>query len=317
MSDINSVLGSVTGDKLGFTLVHEHVSVSSAGFPQVFPEFIDRRGTIDAAVRQLRSAFEEGVRTIVDVTTMDLGRDITLLKEVSRLSGVQIIPCTGTWIDIPRVLGVASPDVVADLYIREIQAGIEGTGIKAGIIKVANNAPGVSPEGEVILRAAARASKRAGVRITTHTDAQARIGEKQISIFEDEGVDLINVCIGHSNNTTDTDYLIGIATKGAYIGMDNYPGGRRPGTPNWEERTSILADLIKAGIGDRLMLSRDYNVTVTPVNQEERDQRLQYNPDGYSFVSRRVLPRLRELGVSDEAIHDITVENPRRFLTGS
>lgn len=317
MSTVNSVLGPVTGDELGFTLVHEHVAVSSAGFPQVFPEFIDRQGTIDAAVTQLQSAFQEGVRTIVDVTTMDLGRDITLLEEVSRLSGVQIIPCTGTWLDIPRVLGVASPDVVAELYVREIQAGIEGTGIKAGIIKVANNAPGVSPEGEVILRAAARASKRTGVRITTHTDAQARIGEKQISIFEDEGVDLINVCIGHSNDTTDTDYLIGISTKGAYVGMDHYPGGRRPGTPNWEERTSILADLIKAGIGDRLLLSHDYNVTVTPVNQEEREQRLHYNPDGYSFVSRMVLPRLRALGVSDEAIHDITVVNPRRFLTGS
>ena len=107
------------------------------------------------------------------------------------------------------------------------------------------------------------------------------------------------------------------ATKGAYIGMDHYPGGRRPGTPNWEERTSILADLIKAGIGDRLLLSHDNMVTVTPVNQEERERRLQYNPDGYSFVSRRVLPRLRELGITDEAIHDITVENPRRFLTAS
>jgi len=317
MATVNSVLGPVTGDKLGFTLVHEHVSVSSAGIPQVFPEFIDRQGTIDVAVKQLRSAFEEGVRTIVDVTTMDLGRDIRLLEEVSRLSGVQIIPCTGTWLDIPRVLGAASPDVVADLYTREIDAGIEGTGIRAGIIKVANDATGVSREGEVILRAAARASLRTGVRITTHTDAQARIGEQQIRIFEDEGVDLPNVCIGHSNNTTDTDYLIGIAAKGAYVGMDHYPGGRRPGTPNWEERTSVLSDLIKAGVGDRLLLSHDNLVTVTPANREEREQRLQYNPDVYSFVSRKVLPRLRELGVTDKAIHDITVENPRRFLTGS
>ena len=59
MATVNSVLGPVTGDKLGFTLVHEHVSVSSAGIPQVFPEFIDRQGTIDVAVRQLRSAFGE------------------------------------------------------------------------------------------------------------------------------------------------------------------------------------------------------------------------------------------------------------------
>ena len=142
------------------------------------------------------------------------------------------------------------------------------------------------------------------------------MGENQIAIFEEEGVDLGSVCIGHSNNTTDIDYLIGMARHGAYIGMDHYPGGRRPGTPDWKERTEILARLIEAGITDRLLISHDNLVTVTLANQEEREQRLKYNPDGYSFVSRWVLPKLRTLGVPEKIIQTITVSNPRRFLTG-
>ena len=317
MAMVSSVLGPLDTANLGFTLSHEHVLVASAGIQQVYPEFIDRQGTIEAGVSEFQQAYAEGLRTIVEVSTMDLGRDIRLLEEVSRRSGVQIIACTGTWLDIPRVFRAATPDVIADLYVREIEVGIEGTGIKAGVIKVANDAEGVTPEGEIILRAAARASKRTGVPISTHTNAQARVGDQQIAIFEDEGVDLRHVCIGHSNNTTNTEYLIGMARKGAYVGLDHYPGGRTPGSPNWEERTGILKQLIDAGVGDRLMLSHDNSVTLTIVSQEQQKQRHQYNPDGYLFITRRVLPRLRELGVSEEAVQRLVVDNPRSFFEGS
>ena len=117
---------------------------------------------------------------------------------------------------------------IAPLYIREIEEGIEGTDIKAAIIKVANDVGGVTPEGEIILRAAARAQKATGVPISTHTWAPERVGEQQVAIFEDEGVDLNKVYVGHSNDTDDTDYLIGLLEKGVWIGLDRYPG--RPGS---------------------------------------------------------------------------------------
>ena len=110
MAQISSVLGPLDTADLGFTLSHEHVQVTSAGIQQVYPEFIDRQATITTGVAQLREAYAEGLRTIVDVTTIDLGRDIKLIEQVSRESGVQIVCATGTWLDIPRVFWTATPD---------------------------------------------------------------------------------------------------------------------------------------------------------------------------------------------------------------
>ena len=178
MAVINSVLGPMDTADLGFTLSHEHVLVSSAGIQYVYPEFIDREGTIARGIAELGAARGEGLGTIVDVTTIDLGRDIRLLERVSRESGINIICATGTWRDIPRVFWTADPDVVASLYVREIEVGIEDTGVKAGVIKVANDMGGVTPEGEIILRAAARAQKATGIPISTHTWAPERVGER-------------------------------------------------------------------------------------------------------------------------------------------
>ncbi len=316
MAIINSVLGPLDTANLGFTLSHEHVQVASAGIQQIYPEFLDREGTVETGVTKLGEAHQGGVRTIIDLTTIDIGRDIRMLEEVSRRSGMQIIAATGCWRDIPRVFWVATPDMIADLFTREIEVGIEGTGIKAGIIKVANDVEGVTPQGEIVLRAAARAQKRTGVPISTHSAARERVGEQQLAIFEDEGVDPDRVCIGHSNDSLDIDYLTGIMKRGAWIGLDRYPGGRGPGNPNWEERTETLWRLIDAGYGDRIMISHDWQVSIHIASKEMQEQRHQYNPDGFLFISRYVLPRLRELGATDAVLDQITVDNPRRFFEG-
>src|SRR5204862_36785 len=138
--------------------------------------------------------------------------------------GGNIICATGTWRDIPRAMWNRTPDEVAGLFVREIEQGIGGTGIKAGIIKVANDAEGVTNEGEIILRAAARAARQTGVRISTHSFAPGRVGEQQVAIFEDEGFDLNRVYIGHSNDSTDLDYLQGLLARGVWQGRP--PRGR-------------------------------------------------------------------------------------------
>jgi phosphotriesterase-related protein len=316
MAPINTVLGPRDTSQLGVTLAHEHVAVTSAGIPHVFPEFIDRAGTIERGVEELGEASVEGLRTIVDVTTFDLGRDVRLLEEVSRRSGVQIICATGTWRDIPRAFWNADPDRIAPLYIREIEAGIENTGIKPGIIKVANDAEGVTREGEIVLRAAARAHRATGVPISTHTWAPARVGEQQVRIFEDEGVDLSRVYVGHSNDTTDLDYLLGLLRKGVWLGLDRYPGRQTDVTPDWEGRTETAKRLIDAGFAQRIMLGHDRSVTLAHASAEQIEARRRANPYGYRFILRTVLPRLRELGVSEETILEIMVENPRRFFEG-
>jgi phosphotriesterase-related protein len=169
----------------------------------------------------------------------------------------------------------------------------------------------------VILRAAARTHQRTGVPITTHTWSPDRVGDQQVRILEEEGVDLHRVYIGHSNDDTDLDYQLGLLKKGVWLGMDRYPGGRLPGTPDWEQRTAIVKQLMDAGYTHRLMLSHDYSVPKARYGAEVQEARRRANPDGYTFIPRRVLPRLKELGASDQDIHQIMVENPRRFFEGN
>ncbi len=125
------------------------------------------------------------------------------------------------------------------------------------------------------------------------------------------------VYIGHSNDDTDMDYLLGLLDKGVWLGLDRYPGGRTPGTPDWEQRTEVVKKLIDAGHCGRLMLSHDYSVPKARYMPEEQEARRAANPDGFNFIGRYVLPRLKDLGATDQDIHTMMVDNPRRFLEGN
>lgn len=313
MATVATALGPIDAEQLGVTLSHEHVLTSSAGIRHTYPELLgDPETNLREATEELSLAFAGGIRSIVDVTTLDLGRDARFLAEVSRASGVQIVCATGIWRDIPRTIAWRTPDVIAGLFEREILEGIEDSGIKAGVIKVANDAEGVTEAGERILRGAARASLRTGVPISTHSYAPGRVGEQQWRIFREENVPPEKVYIGHSNDTTDFEYLTGLLREGLWLGWDRYPGGRVVG-PGWEERTETLARLVQEGYAAQVMLGHDWSV-VSGTGAHPEGQRRAYNPDGYLFITNRVLPRLRELGVEDADLRRMLVENPARFL---
>ena len=316
MPTLNTVLGPLEATDLGFTLSHEHVGTNAAGLRHTYPEFIDRAGIIEQSTAALKEAYAEGLRTIVDVSTFDLGRDIAMIAEVARQSGVNIVVATGNHLAVPRPFGDVSPDVIAPMYVREIEEGIEDSGVKAAVIKVASDRGGITPPQEVVLRAAARAHLQTGAPISTHTWSPDRVGEQQVAILEEEGADLNRVYIGHSNDDTDLDYLLGLLEKGVWLGLDRYPGGRVTGTPDWEQRTEVAKKLMDAGHTERIMLSHDYSVPKARNGAEVQEERRRANPDGYNFISRHVLPRLMELGASEQDIHQITVENPRRFFVG-
>ena len=159
----------------------------------------------------------------MDVTTFDLGRDIELMAEVSRRRGVHIIAATGNHRMVPWQFAYSTPSAIAPHFIREIQEGIEGTGIKAGIIKVASGQGGITDAEEVVLRAAAIAQKETGVRISTHTWSPERIGDQHVRVLEEEGVDMNRVYIGHSNDDMDMDYRLGLLDRGVWLGLDRFP----------------------------------------------------------------------------------------------
>ncbi|MCY4367195.1 MAG: phosphotriesterase-related protein [Chloroflexi bacterium] len=317
MPTLQTVLGPIDGADLGFTLSHEHVGTNAAGLRHTYPEIIDRDGIIQQSVAALKEARDEaGVQTIIDVSTFDLGRDIGMIAEVARQSGVNIVVATGNHLAVPRPFGEVSPDVIAPMYVREIEHGIEDTGVKAAVIKVASDRGGITQPQEVVLRAAARAHLQTGTPISTHTWSPDRVGEQQVAILEEEGVNLNRVYIGHSNDDIDMDYLLGLLDKGVWLGLDRYPGGRVPGTPDWEGRTEIAKKLMDAGFTERIMLSHDYSVPKARHGEQVQEERRRANPDGYNFIPRKVLPRLRELGATEADIHQIMVVNPRKFFAG-
>ncbi len=313
---VETVTGPVAASELGFTLSHEHVIVGFPGIKQTYPELMDWEGIESGGIAKLSEARAEGLQSIMDATPFELGRDVLMLKRVSEGSGVNIIASTGTYVDIPRLIWFTHPDRMAAVYIREITEGIEGTGIKAGMIKVADNNFELSNAEEMVLRAASRASNETDIPITTHTQPQNRVGEPQWRIFAEEGVDPARVCIGHSSDSTEFDYLEGLAREGVFLGMDELPGHQL--NEPWREKCDMIKRLIDAGFAGQLMLSHDWSVKLHPDDSwgasEEKHKLV--NPDDYAFIGRNVLPYLREQGVDEEAIRLMTVDNPRRFLAG-
>jgi phosphotriesterase-related protein len=313
MSQINSVLGPIDTADLGFTLMHEHVM--SQGFvardyPELFGEHFMER-IIDGVAEAGRG----GVNTIIDATTFDLGRDVSSLAEISQKTNINIIACTGWWMNYPQFIAGTSPDLYADLFVREIEEGIAGTGIKAGILKSAADYGGVTAEGEIMLRAVARAHRRTSVPIMLHSYAPEQVARQQLAILSEEAVDLNRVAVDHVNDTRDMDYIYWLLEQGCYIGMDRYPGLNLSAYA----RTETLKWLMDAGWTDRLLPSHDFGLA-TPLAfypPEVRESNEKGNPYGYLYIKKVVMAQLREMGVDEALLSTLCVNGPRKFFEGS
>src|SRR5215831_18195835 len=186
MPQVETVRGPVNTEKLGQTLMHEHVFVLSAEIGQNFPEDWgneDRR--VNEAITRLTELKAAGVDTIVDLTVIGLGRYIPRIQRIARQIDLNIIVATGvyTYNDVPMYFHfrgpgtvLDGPEIMVDMFIRDIEEGIAGTGVKAAILKCATDEPGVTPGVERVLRAVAQAHVRTGAPISTHTHAHTERG---------------------------------------------------------------------------------------------------------------------------------------------
>jgi len=311
MATVETVLGPIDAANLGTILSHEHVLVGMGEDNHHYPWMFDWDQTRASAVRELSEAKAGGVDSVIDLTTPDLGRDVEFVRDVAAASGMNVIVATGIWRDVPRSFWARDLDRIADIFVREIEVGIGNTGIKAGAIKVANDMGGVTPEGERILRGAARALKRTGCPISTHHWAPEKVGARQVEIFREEGAPMDRICIGHSADTTDVDYLESLLNTGVYLSMDRYPGG--DGRPDWRQRNATVKALVDRGWAHRLMLGHDHAPSPVLAGWKARSPE---GPTRYLFVSTVAVPALRADGVSEGAINLMLREVPRRFLTG-
>ncbi len=309
MRTVETALGPIATTELGQTLMHEHIVTRSPGVHENWPHLFDRGAILATAERKLADLYGRGIRTIVDLTTVDLGRDIDLIVDVARRSRVHVIVATGVWRMPQRYFGVHGAGDVAELFVRDISRGIGTSGIKAAIIKCATDAEGVTSVIETILWAAARAQRATGVPISTHTWAAGRSGDAQQAIFSQEGVDLRRVIIGHSGDSEDLDYLRGLMRRGSTIGMDRF--GLEHFLPT-AKRVEVIARLCAEGYAGQMVLSHDANCWSDLLSEDEkRRTRPLWH---YNHISDDILPALRAAGVTEDQIEQMLVRNPRAIF---
>src|SRR5579871_2382725 len=261
MANVNTVRGPVDSSNLGVTLMHEHIFVLSTEIMLNYPEaWGDEEQRIQDAITRLNELDSRGVQSVVDLTVIGLGRYIPRIRRVADATPVNIVVATGiyTYNDVPFYFhfrgpgtAMAGPELMTDMFIRDIRQGIADTGVKAGILKCATDSPGMTPGVERVLRAVAQAHRETGVPISTHTHARSRRGLEQQRIFREEGVDLSRVVIGHSGDTTDLDYLEELIANGSYLGMDRF--GIDTILP-FEDRVETVAKLCARGHADKMVL---------------------------------------------------------------
>ena len=198
---------------------------------------------------------------------------------------------------------------MTDMFVKDIEEGIAGTGVKAAILKCATDEPGVTPGVERVLRAVAAAHRRTGVPISTHTHANTRRGLEQQRIFSEEGVDLTRVVIGHSGDTTDIAYLEELIAAGSYIGMDRF--GIDVLLP-FEDRVNTVAKLCERGHADKMVLSHD----AACFNDMLPEAAIPVILPKWNFlhIHNDVIPALKQRGVTDEQIGTMLIDNPRKIF---
>jgi phosphotriesterase-related protein len=317
MGQIETVRGPIEASELGATLMHEHIFIKNQELEENYPnaEWSDE-GTMKVARDGLQALYAKGIRTLVDLTVLGLGRSIPRIKQLAGTVDINIVVATGYYTaehlsgyfkNHGPGLRVDMPEPLDAMFLRDIEVGIADTGVKAAIIKVVTDEQGITADVERVLRSAAHTQLATGVPISTHTNAPLKTGLLQQAFFKKEGVDLDRVVIGHSGDTTDIDYLKELIDNGSPLGLDRF--GINARLPE-ADRIDTVVKLIDLGYADRITLSHDAGYF--SINTEPSHRPVEWH---HAAISDRILPALRSRGVSQATIDQIMVTNPARILS--
>ena len=309
MAHVQTVRGPVPVEEIGFTLPHEHTAIALWHIEGRWDywQLTDDRPVIEAELGRFRDA---GGSCLVDLTLPGVGRDPARLVGLSERTGLHLVMgCgwyRGAYFPAEALIERRSVDDLADELVREATDGVGESGIRPGIIgEIGTDKPWISPAEERVHRAAARASVRTGLGITTHAVMSA-VGLAQLRIFEEEGVDPARVVIGHADSYPVLDHYVALLERGASIEFDFLGMSFTPTERHGEERIAgLVVELLSRGFGGQVLLSQD----VCHDSQLKR-----YDGNGYVHLHESFLPRLRTLGVSQAEIDRLTIDNPRRIL---
>jgi phosphotriesterase-related protein len=315
MPTVETTGGPVDVDELGLTLIHEHFRATDEAGRVQFPHLYDGQADWDAALSDANAVKGHGVTTVVEPGAMFLSRDAAFSKRIADESGLNVVLATGVYSYdyLPQFLLNRDEDGIAAIFVHEIENGIQGTGIKPAFIKCAADEPGVTPNVEKVHRAAARAALQTGLPIMAHSRPASATGPDQMRIFSEEGVDPGTVQIAHTGDTDDLDYIEGLIETGCWIGMDRY--GLDIFLPTEQRNATVLA-LLERGYADRMFLSQDYCSTIDwfPLEVQAYLKANEVPDWSMTFLFEKVIPELKQRGMTDEQLGQMMVANPKTWL---
>lgn len=306
VNNVNTVLGQKAPRSLGMTLMHEHVLVDFIGADRVSRERYNADEVFRAALPHLKQLRAKGCQTLVECTPAFLGRDVALLKRLSQASGLHIVTNTGFYGAandkyVPAFAYQETVDQLAERWVQEFRSGVEGTGIRPGIMKIGVDKGRLSEIDAKLVRAAARAHKKTGLTIASHTgDGVAAI--EQLEILRQEGVHPSALIWVHAQIETDAELHFKAAKLGAWVEFDGIS------EKSAETHLNLVKGMIESGFLSYTLISQDagwYHVG-EPGGGD-------YRP--YTFVFESFIPMLQKAGVLKEDIRTLLLDNPRRALT--
>lgn len=314
---VMGVLGPVSGDQLGQTLIHEHMVfayLSHFADESVAP--YDRKAVEAKCLKMLEDVKALGVKTVVDPSMCDIGgRDPILLKKLAKKSGLNIIVATGLYWEGEggsgyykwnQRVGRNIEDDIYELFKKEITVGIGKTGVKAGVVKLASGDPKISDYEKIVFKAGVRAANELNVPILTHTQG-GTVGPAQQELFLSLGANPKRVLIGHQNNSIDINYHLSQLYKpDFYIGFDR-TSLRDP------KAEDCIIELVKKGYANRILLSHDAIGVWLGRPFAPQPWAANWYP---TYIHKKLIPKMKAAGVTDDQINVMLVENTRRLLTG-
>ena len=303
MAIFRTVLGDVDIDKMGFTLPHEHLITRPPnniikGDPDLLLDDVTKP---EAELTLFKNA---GGKTLADLAPKSYGRNVSVIVEASRKTGVNIIATTGflKGAYFPKEVSEWRINQIADFMISEVVEGMDGTEHKAGIIKAGSSYNFISDLEVKVFKAAVIAADETGAPIMTHTE-KGSMGLEQVELVKSLGFDTSRLIISHIDINPDYYLHKKMCSLGAYIIHDG-PSKVKYGTD--EHIIEILRKLVADGFADRQLLSCDMG---------RRGYWTSYGGGpGFAYIPGKFVPRLLDEGFSRELVDQFTTQNAMSAL---
>lgn len=311
MPFVRTVLGDIEAAELGVTYSHEHLVIAGSRTVELFPDF--RLDDVDQAVAELASAQALGLRSVIDAMPADTGRDVLLLAEVSRRSGVHLVAPTGVhhqryyperhWselLSIEEVTGLLVADIVEGIDALDYGSPIvKRTSHRAGVIKVAGSADGPSDRDARFFEAAAAAQRATGCPILTHCENGTGALE-QAALLERHGAALGHVALSHVDKVVDRAHQRELFATGVFVEYDQ--AFRWKGGPNGT--LQLLEWAAEDGHLNQVLLGLD---------AARRGYWAAYGgTPGMAYLLGDFAAAMRDRGLGDAEQHALFVANPAR-----